>query len=441
MLHRRKGKDDVEGGDLFGEGKKVEVNATKRAVLGQNFSLRSIFIATTMLLALITHYLRAPDAAAAAANEFAVQSSPRNVTSTSKLPPPSFLHEAIDHCKAAKKEHGEYPSMSEQIVDKRILRLRRFKDNFISMINDKLGGYMFASKHGVRTPRVLFCGKAKDISKRMDSFGNKYVIKPLKGHSAQGVKVVRDGLDIMKNETISQNALMKKYHGSEIEMMVEELIESANPKYDGLIPPDYKFFTYGGGRVELMWYIDRYEEECCSIFDVSSNNGMKFLKDVIHHQYPTSCPIDIRKELEEKDSTRQKAMKDAAQILASNIGPNWMRIDMYDSSHGPVLGEFTPFSAKGHGEPLHKCILSYLFIRHAEYGVVDSDDRGLIHDSFLDDAIKFKNMTRMKTDEARTKTGLTNGIPFEFQPPEAREWLKLDEMTKCKKVMAMQLLQ
>jgi hypothetical protein len=190
-----------------------------------------------------------------------------------------------------------------------------------------------------------------------------------------------------------------------------------------------------------MWYIDRYEEECCSIFDVSSNNGMKFMKDVIHHQYPTSCPIDIRKELEEKDSTRQKAMKDAAQILASNIGPNWMRIDMYDSSHGPVLGEFTPFNAKGKGEPLSKCIMSYLFIRHAEYGAVDSDDRGLIHDSFLDDAIKFKNMTRMKTDEARTKTGLTDGITFEFQPPEAREWLKLDEMTKCKKVMAMQLLQ
>jgi hypothetical protein len=35
-------------------------------------------------------------------------------------------------------------------------------------------------------------------------------------------------------------------------MMVEELIESANPKYDGLIPPDYKFYTYGGGRIEMI---------------------------------------------------------------------------------------------------------------------------------------------------------------------------------------------
>jgi phosphoribosylaminoimidazole carboxylase (NCAIR synthetase) len=215
MLHRRsprrKGKDD---GERFGEGKKVEVDtyATKRAVLGRNFSPRNIFIATVMLLTLITtHYLRAPDAATAVATDkVAVQSSPHNVTSTRKYTPPSFLQEAIDHCKAAKKEHGEYPSMSEQIVDKRILRWRnnRRKDNFLQMINDKLGGYMFASKHGVRTPRVLFCGKAKDISKSMDSFGNKYVIKPLKGHSAQGVKVVRDGLDIMANETVSHDTLI-----------------------------------------------------------------------------------------------------------------------------------------------------------------------------------------------------------------------------------------
>ena len=454
MLRRKKGRDDAEGvEEHFGEGKEVVVenNATKRKAVGPNYSVSpkiKILIATAcmLLLALTTHF-GASDANAAddialmkevAVAELTEQSYPHDVTSTKKYPPPSFLHEAIDHCKAAKKEHGEYPFISEQIVNKRFVRWNyRRKDNFLEMINDKLGGYMFASKHGVRTPRVFFCGKAKDISKSMDSFGNKYVIKPLKGHSAQGVKIVRDGLDIMKNKTITSDTLMKIYYGSEREMMVEELIESANPKYDGLIPPDYKFFTYGGGRVEMMWYIDRNEElpkrpKCSSHFD--NNGSWRFLKDVIG-VYPNPCPIDIRKELEEKDYTRQKAMKDAVQILADNLGPNWMRIDMYDSSHGPVLGEFTPFSAKGKGEPLQKCIVSYLFIRHAEYGAVDNDDRDLIHDSLLDDAIKFKNMTRMKTDEVRAKTGLTDGSTFEFQPPEAGEWLQLDEMTKCKKVM------
>ena len=452
MLRRKKGRDDDEGGgEHFGKGKQYKlsrIKLRKQQFVGLNsVSLRIkllIAAACMLLLALITQ-LGAPDAIAA--DEFAVQSSlQHDVTSTRKYPPPSFLQEAIDHCKAAKKEHGEYPFMSEKIVNKRFARWKyRLKDNFLEMINDKLGGYMFATtttKHGVRTPRVLFCGMAKDISKSMDSFGNKYVIKPMKGHSAQGVKIVRDGLDIMKNKTISHDALMKTYDGSEKEMMVEELIESANPKYDGLIPPDYKFFTYGGGRTEMMWYIDRNEQlpkrpKCSTHFDISSNNRLRFLEDVIG-VYPTPCPIDIRKELEEKDSTRQKALKDAVQILASNLGPNWMRIDMYDSSHGPVLGEFTPFSAKGKGEPLQKCIMSYLFIRHAEYGVASSDDSGLIHDSLLDDAIKFKNMTRMKTDETKPKTGLTDGITFEFQPPEAREWLELDEMTKCKKVMVAQ---
>ena len=457
MLRRKKGRDDAEGREEhFGEEKEVvdvEDNAKKRRAVGPNsVSLKiKILIATAcmLLLALTTHF-GATDANTNTADKIAVmkevavaelekQSSPRDVTSTRKYPP-SFLQEAIDHCKAAKKEHGEYPFISEKIVNKRFVHWSyQRKDNFLEMINDKLGGYLFASKHGVRTPRVLFCGMAKDISKSIDSFGNKYVIKPLRGHSAQGVKIVRDGIDIMKNNTISHAALMKTYYGSEKEMMVEELIESANPKYDGLIPPDYKFYTYGGGRTEMMWYIDRNEQlpkrpKCSTHFD--SNGSWRFLKGVIG-VYPTPYPIDIRKELE-KDSTRQKAMKDAVQILASNLGPNWMRIDMYDSTHGPVLGEFTPFSAKGKGEPLQKCIISYLFIRHAEYGAIDSDDRGLIHDSLLDDAIKFRNMTRMKTDEVRTKTGLTDGSTFEFQPPEAREWLQLDEMTKCKKVMAAQ---
>ena len=271
MLRRKKGRDDAEGGEEhFGEGKEVvENNATKRRAVGPNYSVSlkiKIFFATAfMLLALVTHFV-ASDANAAdeiavmkeiAVAELKEKSSPHDVTSTKKYPP-SFLQEAIDHCKAAKKEHGEYPFISEQIVDRRFVRWNyRRKDNFLEMINDKLGGYMFALKHGTRTPRVLFCGKAKDISKSIDSFGNKYVIKPLKGHSAQGVKIVRDGLDIMKNKTISPDTLLKTYYGSEKEMMVEELIESANPKYDGLIPPDYKFFTYGGGRVEMMWYIDR----------------------------------------------------------------------------------------------------------------------------------------------------------------------------------------
>ena len=353
-------------------------------------------------------------------------------------PPPTFLRDALDSCEAAKNEHGEYPFMFEKIVVGRNEQWRKEqqKYNFLKSINDKLGGYMYATKHGVRTPRILFCGKAKDIPRSTNLFGNNYVIKPLKRHSAQGVRVIRNGLDIMKmkNERVSYDMLTKAYDEDETEILVEELIGSANPKYDGLIPPDYKFFVYGGGKIELLWIIDRnMKPECSNFFDLSlSNKNWSFLEDVIGG-YPRPCSNDARKAiLEDAPRQRRKLMEDAAQTLADSIGPNWMRIDMYDSTHGPVLGEFTPFSGNGKGEPFFKCVMSYLFIAHAEHGA-PNDDSDLISKSLLNDANEFKARSRMKNRAKHSNNGT-----FDFYPPEAREWLEFDEMTKCKKVMAAQ---
>ena len=104
---------------------------------------------------------------------------------------------------------------------------------------------------------------------------------------------------------------------------------------------------------------------------------------------------------------------------------------MFDSKHyGPVLGEFTPFSFKGHGEPPKSCVMSHLFIVHAEHGG-PNDDRDLLHDLMID-VIKFKDMLKMKNETRASRS------TFDFYPPQAHEWLKLDEMTKCKKVMEAQ---
>ena len=344
-----------------------------------------------------------------------------------------FLDKAMGACKAANHEHGKYPSIYEEIVQKRKQRwMEGQKDhryNFIQMINSKLGGYMYATKLGVHTPRVIFCGMAKEIPTNMKSFGNKYVIKPLYGHSSRGVKVVKDGVDVLNLEPVSFESLTKIYHDNEKDYMVEELMESANPKYDGLTPPDYKFFVYEEGVAEMVWHIDR-QHKCGDFFHIRSEKW-RFLKD-LPSTYP-HCSQETRDALELEDSSRHEALKDAVQILASNAGPNWIRIDMFDSKHyGPVLGEFTPFSTNGYGPPLTKCVMSYLFIAHAEHGATN-DDSDLLH-VLTNDVIKFKDMLRMKN---KTKAARLNST-FDFYPPQAREWLQFDEMTKCKKVMEAQ---
>ena len=81
--------------------------------------------------------------------------------------------------------------------------------------------------------------------------------------------------------------------------------------------------------------------------------------------------------------------------------------------------------------------MTYLFIRHAEYGAGKSDDYGLIQDDLLEEANLFKTITRMKTTfegNAKHSTDKT----LDSQQVEAREWLHLDKMTKCNKVIAAQ---
>mmetsp|Transcript_6609 Transcript_6609/g.14966 ORF Transcript_6609/g.14966 Transcript_6609/m.14966 type:complete len:509 (+) Transcript_6609:90-1616(+) len=352
---------------------------------------------------------------------------------------PSFLSKAIDSCKAARDEVGEYPSIYRKLIPERIQRWDKQQKNgninFLLMIKDKLGGYLYATKLGVRTPQILFCGVAKDLPKNMTSLGKNYVVKPLKGYSARGVKVVRDGVDILKSEKISYKKIIKEY-GLEEETIVEELIESADPKFERLVPPDHKFYVYEGGMPELLLYIDRNEgQQCRDYFDISSQK-MRFLEDLFDNNQGRGlmphCIHDNRSKIVLEPS-RQAALADAVQTLASSAGENWIRIDMFDSKDGPVLGEFTPFSHNGNVQPLVGCVMSYLFIAHAEHGDESTDDAEFI--SKREDVRELKKKLRMKKQ---------TDLPIEhanvdFYPPEAREWLQYDELTKCKKVMEAQL--
>ena len=99
----------------------------------------------------------------------------------------------------------------------------------------------------------------------------------------------------------------------------------------------------------------------------------------------------------------------------------------------PVLGEFTPFSHNGRVQPLNGCVLSYLFVAHAEHGGGSTDDAELMRK--LKDVRELKHKLGM---ENQTDLSIEHDVKFDFYPPEAREWSKYDELTKCKKVMEAQ---
>jgi len=345
----------------------------------------------------------------------------------------SYLNLAIESCDKEYNNNDEYPTIYEDIATERRMRWRRAegddgKVNIIQMINEKLGGLYYATKLGIHTPRI-FCGIAEDLPKDINTLGRKYVVKPLRGHSAQGVKVIVDGVNTLTNqdddyyeeeEEFSYNTLVDEY-GSQEETIVEELIESADSNYNGLIPPDYKFHVYSGVP-EILFRVDRNEgQKCADHFDVTSSNKWKVIEGLPRtpwHDEP-HCP----KNTLYSNISREAEMINAVKKVASKASRNWLRIDMYDSKNGPVFGEITPWSNNGYAAPRASCVMSYLFIAHA-YNNKDLDDAATV-------------------DEVKRKVGLdTDYIRYhrddEFHVPEAREWKRYTQMEKCNKVMKAQ---
>jgi len=130
----------------------------------------------------------------------------------------------------------------------------------------------------------------------------------------------------------------------------------------------------------------------------------------------------------------------AVQVLADNIpGKNWVRIDMYDSKNGPILGEFTQFSSNGNATPLDGCVMSYLFIAYSEQYGGWTDDAATL--SRLKDKVgNFKN--ELGIDQvigiSAAEMAFFHRSNMDFFSLEAREWYQYNVMQKCQKVMEAQ---
>ncbi|KAL9190958.1 hypothetical protein ACHAXT_000664 [Thalassiosira profunda] len=382
------------------------------------------------------------------------------VSSHEAAPSPSLLHAAIGACKSAKRKFGEYPYAYESLVRTRASRWKQEKKSvvpflraidaklgghlyaqskrirFLQMLNDKLGGYLYATKLGVRTPEILFCGVAKDLPRNMTSLGRNYVVKPLQGHSARGVQVVREGVDILSNEPVSYRATLKKY-GPEEPTIVEDLVESAHPAFKGRVPPDYKFQVFEG-RPELMWLVDRNEgTKCKDYFDVSSDARWPYLKGFqFSRKMPNCRPTRQGDRIGHRHylGPRRAAMDEAVQTLIRDIGPDWMRVDMYDGKRGPTLGEFTPFSSSGKALPLDSCVMPYLFIAHAERGEATDDAKTMREAEGIGEAKAWLGLQGAGSWWNRWRGRSNVG----FSPKEVNRWNGYDELQKCKAVMEAQ---
>lgn len=327
------------------------------------------------------------------------------------------------------------------------------KDNKIwqAAISDKLGGYLFAQKMGVKAPRIDFCtGDGPDTLANYDPPKNQgFVMKDLHGHSAHNVYVMESGfggINRINQNTMTREDIQLDLRKSNVtDIYVEELIESGQK--DGMvIPVDYKFYTFNGKVENIRVVRNRGTERACMAFyDQEWNRHDTFgcFKYAEHKPkgnktdpttgcYPIVDGTANGKRRLCSDVPPPKSflkMLETVKRLSERIGV-FMRIDLFENADSEVvLGEFTPYSAFGNYDCAAKVVdgcVDSCFLGRAwrDYSLVDGR------------RYEYKEGWERRGDGKMVKRGLPHleGGPITLAPEYLKDWNKLSMHEKCERI-------
>jgi len=317
-------------------------------------------------------------------------------------------------------------------------------------IGDKLGGYLFARKMGVRVPHIDFCtGNGPELLSQYDPPKDKgFVVKNLYGHSSQNVYVMESGfggINRINDKKMSLKDIQGKLkRANATDIYVEELIESGRPEKS--IPEDYKFYTFNGKVENIRVIRNRGTERfCMAFYDEHWNRHDEFGCFKYAEDKPKGNKTDPQAgcypvKVGAANNTRRfcsnvpppknfPKMLETAKRLSKRIGV-FMRIDMFENADGEVvLGEFTPFSSYG----------GY----HCSAKVVD----GCVDSCFLGKAWKENSLTKGESYQfkagwekrhdgkmVKMKMPRLEGGPITSAPKFLKDWGKLSMHEKCARI-------
>ncbi len=204
----------------------------------------------------------------------------------------------------------------------------------------------FAASNGLRSPETLLTLDSITALPPLDELPSSFVLKPLEGWSSNGVFLVQDGRDITTQEPVTRSQILARVE--ELGTLIGQgfLVEEMVRNWDGRrgAPLDFKFYNFGRRTA----YIDVVERN--SLRSQKLNRHW-FLND-------RWLPLD------RKVQRYQDHAKDAppippfcddllhiSQRLARQLRM-FVRVDLYASDNGPVMGELTvnPHGGKGYTE-------------------------------------------------------------------------------------------
>lgn len=210
----------------------------------------------------------------------------------------------------------------------------------LDSINDKYRAYVFADLHGIDHPKTF--GSYESVDQIIWSeLPEAFVLKTRWGSSNHGVKaLVREGddsfHDLLRSRKWHIDEIVDHHHELESKgtasraIFAEELILKHGRRQ---IADDWKFYCFDGvvglcmqrdvraSGVMSEWRFKFWDR------DWKDMGAIKYADRLDPHLAP---PDDGR------------ALVDLAERLSSLIQRPFIRIDLFESDRGPVLGEFTP---------------------------------------------------------------------------------------------------
>lgn len=234
---------------------------------------------------------------------------------------------------------------------RRTLRDPRRKQELetLAYINDKLKGYSWVADRGHAV--VPHRGYPSIADALRDYGGERFVLKPIGGHSSQGVYLLQrrakggyscamTGRDYANDQELIAHYVRKlRQPRASIsqEVILEEYVEDSLG-YD--VPLDYKFYAFG---LAVPIVMQRY----APLHVDKANWGFEFYDEEGNRLGPIRLNVSSgeRRGMRPPDNLSETFRM--ARALAAEAQVSFVRIDLYSTPDGPVFGEFTPVPNNG----------------------------------------------------------------------------------------------
>jgi hypothetical protein len=196
---------------------------------------------------------------------------------------------------------------------------------------NKWNGREFAAKHGCALPELYWVGSDASAAP-IETLPSQFVVRPVFGTGRQGVRVVADETELLRNEPASGPEVRGKLSQARRYLMrtpflIEEFVRSEDGRYQ--LPIEYKCHTFG---------------DTVPAVEVIVRTGPKQGK---HRFYtpewePWSDPMNVS--MPRAELTEPPQCLDEMVSLAVGLGTElrtYVRIDFFATDRGCVFNEFS----------------------------------------------------------------------------------------------------